>query len=222
MALSRKTNAHIAVALCALVLAGCSSYAFNPSTQIGSTSTPADSTDQYLTTQTSALTAAQNRSRKPEFTEIMPNEALSCSGTLAEFKVTFLNLLNEVRSEARRCGNTSHNPVASVRWNDNLHAAALRHSNDMSSNDFFSHTGSDSSTVAERVDAAGYPWQTVGENIAAGQRSAKEAMDGWLSSPGHCRNIMSPHYEEVGVTCVSRTRTEYTTYWTNVFGSEFE
>ena len=37
-----------------------------------------------------------------------------------------------------------------------------------------------------------------------------------------CRNIMSPEYREVAVTCVKKTPTEYTTYWTNVFGSVFE
>jgi uncharacterized protein YkwD len=29
----------------------------------------------------------------------------------------------------------------------------------------------------------------VGENVASGQMTAKEAVEGWLQSPGHKRNI---------------------------------
>lgn len=52
---------------------------------------------------------------------------------------------------------------------DRLQAAARAHAVDMAQNDFFSHTGSDGSSVADRTTMAGYLWTTVGENIAAGQ-----------------------------------------------------
>ncbi|HBA65611.1 MAG TPA: hypothetical protein DCZ48_05415 [Methylococcaceae bacterium] len=53
-----------------------------------------------------------------------------------------------------------------------LHEAALAHSNDMSANDFFSHTGSDNSNAGQRMLSASYNWNQPGggwgENIAAG------------------------------------------------------
>ena len=52
---------------------------------------------------------------------------------------------------------------------DRLRAAARAHAMDMAQNDFFSHTGSGGSSVADRATATGYLWTTVGENIAAGQ-----------------------------------------------------
>ena len=212
----------VVLALCSLSIAACSSKGVNPTVQTRNSPAVDASAVQSLAAQNTELSPQKGSPQFVEFTESVPNELLACSGTPAEFKATFLKLLNDARAVSRQCGTTSHDPVPAVRWNESLLAAALQHSVDMTENNFFSHTGSDRSSVADRVDAIGYPWQTVGENIAAGQRSAREAMDGWLSSPGHCRNIMSPEYREVAVTCVKKTPTEYTTYWTNVFGSVFE
>ncbi|WP_370301508.1 CAP domain-containing protein [Alkalimarinus coralli] len=59
----------------------------------------------------------------------------------------------------------------------------------------------------------------TGENIAAGQSSVTQVMEGWLNSPGHCRNIMSSRYQEVGTSKVDSTTADYPTYWTQVFAS---
>jgi len=157
----------------------------------------------------------------PVTAAVSADPSIDCTASAAEYQATFMKLLNDARAVARQCGNTSHDAVPPVTWSEQLTEAALKHSIDMTQNNFFSHTGSDNSSVADRVSATGYSWQTVGENIAAGQRSAQAAMDGWLESPGHCRNIMNPNYTEVGVTCVRNTGADYSNYWTNVFGRSF-
>ena len=220
--LIRQSRTPLTLALCTLILASCGSNGVGQPSQIGTTPTLEVSAAQPAsTTEITELPTQQNNASPSEFIEVIVNERMTCTASIEEFEATFLTLLNNARAEPRQCGTTSHEPAPEIRWNDSLHTAAVRHSIDMTENDFFSHTGSDSSSVADRVDAAGYPWQTVGENIAAGQRTAKEAMDGWLSSPGHCRNIMNPEYRDFAVTCVQKTPTEYTTYWTNVFGTKF-
>ncbi len=150
-----------------------------------------------------------------------PDNSLSCSASAIEFEATFLHLMNEARAVPRQCGSTTHDAAPSLKWNQQLYSAALSHSMDMTTNDFFDHTGSDNLNVQDRVDATGYAWQAVGENIAAGQRSAEEVVKGWIDSPGHCRNIMNPDYEDVAVTCVKDSSAKFTNYWTNVFGAEF-
>lgn len=64
------------------------------------------------------------------------------------------------------------NGLGSLTADNRLHEAALTHSNDMSANDFFSHTGSDNSNAGQRMLSAGYNWNQPGggwgENIAAG------------------------------------------------------
>ncbi len=70
-------------------------------------------------------------------------------------------------------------------FNQQLQGAAQTHADNMSSNNFFSHTGSDGSSVGDRVTAQGYTWGMVGENIAQGQTTTGEALTGWQNSPGH-------------------------------------
>ena len=59
-------------------------------------------------------------------------------------------------------------------------SAAARHSADMATNNFFSHTGSDGSTVAERSADAGFDTFPLGENIAAGYRSVRAVVLAWM------------------------------------------
>ena len=91
----------------------------------------------------------------------------------------------------------------------------------MTQHNFFDHTGSDGSTISMRVDDTGYNWRAVGENIAAGQDTASQAVEGWLNSPGHCRNLMSPDFTDVAVACIEDDGADYTRYWTNVLAAPF-
>lgn len=52
--------------------------------------------------------------------------------------------------------------------------------------------------LAKRASRAGYRWRAIAENIAAGQMNAAVAVQGWLNSRGHCANLMSPVYTEMG------------------------
>lgn len=143
---------------------------------------------------------------------------VTCDADAALFNVTMLELINASRSEARMCGVNQRAAVPTVQWNDTLTEAAVLHANDMVSNNFFSHDGSDGLGVSDRATAAGYNWRAVGENIAAGQVDQAEVHQGWLDSEGHCKNIMNSSFTEVGAACVSDPGTDFGTYWVVVFG----
>jgi len=66
---------------------------------------------------------------------------------------------------------------------------------------------------------AGYRWQQIGENIAAGQGSAEQVVAGWLASPGHCANIMNPGFTEMGAAYATSEGGAAGSYWTQVFGT---
>ena len=73
-------------------------------------------------------------------------------------------------------------------------------------------------TPAERIQACAYPaGAIVGENIAAGARTADEVMAGWLDSPGHRRNIEAPEFAAIGVG-VAQTA-DGIDLWVQDFGS---
>lgn len=92
-------------------------------------------------------------------------------------------------------------PISPVTWNTLLEAAAQRHSNDMTNNNWFSHYGTDGSSPWDRIREAGYyPMLSGGENIAAGYSTVLSVIEGWLKSPGHCANIMSPYFREIGAS----------------------
>lgn len=127
-----------------------------------------------------------------------------------------LSAINAARAQGRQCGGTTQSSAPAVAWSGALASAASRHSADMATRNFFSHTGSDGSDVGQRASDAGYGWSSVAENIAGGPSSVAAVMSGWLSSPGHCANIMGTSFRDVGVACEARSGTRYTRYWTLV------
>lgn len=131
-----------------------------------------------------------------------------------------LDLVNAARAQARNCGELHFGAAPPVSWNAQLALTALAHSSDMATHRRFSHQGSDDSEAAQRVTRAGYRWRHVGENIAAGQTSPQEAVEGWIDSPGHCANLMNPQFSEMGAGyAVSRVRLPGFPYWTQVFAT---
>lgn len=130
-----------------------------------------------------------------------------------------LALVNEARVKPRRCGNDSFAAARPLRLNATLHGVADAHAADMARHSYFSHSGRDGSGVAERASRTGYPWRAIGENIAAGQMQADAAVQGWLGSPGHCANIMSPAFTEMGTAFAVNNQSSAGIYWVQVFGA---
>ncbi|GMF19611.1 unnamed protein product [Phytophthora fragariaefolia] len=101
--------------------------------------------------------------------------------------------------------------------NSKLQAAAQRHSDDQAANDFMDHTGSDDSSMSQRVTDAGYDWRGVAENVAAGQVDVAEVMDAWMNSEGHRRNILGD-YTMLGAAYAYTPDGMYRHFWTQDFG----
>ena len=58
-------------------------------------------------------------------------------------------------------------------------------------------------------------YKSAAENIAMGQRTAAEVVEGWMNSPGHKANIMNASYTHIGV---GLSDSGY--YWTQQFISK--
>jgi uncharacterized protein YkwD len=130
-----------------------------------------------------------------------------------------LTLVNNARAQTRSCGSMSYQAAPAVGWNCRLESAAYGHSVSMAENNYFSHTGRDGSNPGDRISAAGYDWTTYGENIAAGYSDAETVMDGWLTSAGHCANLMNSSFKDIGVG-VANGNGSYGIYWTQVFAAQ--
>lgn len=130
-----------------------------------------------------------------------------------------LALVNAARAAPRRCGTNQFVATQALRLNAMLNKAALLHAEDMAKHGLMQHAGSDGSTPAQRLTRQGYRWKTAGENVAAGAGSAQEVVTGWLNSPGHCANIMSPQFREMGVAFAVNLRDAEAVYWAQSFGT---
>ena len=139
----------------------------------------------------------------------------ACSGEGSTHTSTYRDAINAARAHARDCGDTHFRAAPPLTWNAKLGAAAQEHSDDMARNDFMGHEGSDGSTYRERIEKNGYTkWRSLGENVAAGQPNTRKVVQDWLDSPGHCKNIMSPKFTEMGMALSENNASEYQQYWT--------
>ena len=126
---------------------------------------------------------------------------LSTGHCLAQesIKAEMLEEINKVRVSGCMCGDEKLPPAAKLAWSDQLEKAAARHADDMFDHSHFDHVGTDGSDLGDRISGTGYVWGMVGENISWGYTEVKDVVEGWISSPDHCKNMMSPVFKEMGV-----------------------
>jgi uncharacterized protein YkwD len=102
-----------------------------------------------------------------------------------------------------------------LRENSRLDHSAQRWTNFMVAHRDFSH----GSNFAGRITAAGFDWSSAGENIASGFSTAFSVVGAWMHSAGHCRNILSPTFRNIGVGVNSGGAARYMHgTWTEDFG----
>ncbi|MEC7764362.1 MAG: CAP domain-containing protein [Pseudomonadota bacterium] len=90
--------------------------------------------------------------------------------------------------------NTNGN-LQNLTWNAQLDNAAQSYAGYLNATDQLSHTAGNS-TLASRVNATGYAWRELGENLGEGQTSEAQIMAGWQNSPDHNKNLTNPNFEE--------------------------
>lgn len=109
-----------------------------------------------------------------------------------------------------------------LRYNERLENAARSQARLMASRDKLSHDLG--VTLRQRVTAAGYEG-AVGENVAGGQRTLEQAIQGWLDSPSHRDTLLSTKFVEFGlaVATVDQGRaSRYGIYWAFIAGGSFD
>ena len=128
-------------------------------------------------------------------------------------KELLLELVNAQRNQGCLCGDTFYPAVPPLKWSDKLTTIAQKHSEEMSVRKQLTHYSKNGADPGKHLSKAGYHWHAYAENIAMGSFQERTVIEGWLSSPAHCANIMNPHVKEMGIAHKGR-------YWTQVFGSE--
>lgn len=105
--------------------------------------------------------------------------------------------------------------LAPLQLDDALQGAAATQAHDQANRATMSHDGNGG--LAARVNAQGYAWSWLAENVAAGQRSPAEAMSAWMGSAPHRVNLLSPAAVHLGVDAAIAA--DGTWYWAMVLGA---
>lgn len=118
-----------------------------------------------------------------------------------------LGLVNEYRVS---CG------VAELKWSDSLAKAARTRAKETSS--------ATKSQNKNHTRPNGKEWYTVnpdimyGENLAFGQKSAKEVFEAYKNSTAHRETMLDPEYKTFGAGFYIKDKTTYKYYWVQEFG----
>ena len=92
----------------------------------------------------------------------------------------------------------SANGVTSLSLNSKLSASAQAKANDMASRNYWSHNTPEGNPPWVFIEAQGYAYQKLGENLAAGFSSEDATVGGWMASAPHKANLLDPAFSEVG------------------------
>lgn len=181
-------------------------------TSFGTAGMPTRSMKQ---TQTAAVEKTDNTkpatvSSKPAAVSSKPKAAASkpvaLSSNIGAYEQQVVDLANKERAAAG---------LSALKVNTKLAGMAEKKAEDLRDNHYFDHNSPVYGSPFDMMRQFGISYQSAGENIAKGQRTPEEVMNGWMNSPGHRANILNSSYTEIGVGYV--TDGNGTGYWVQEF-----
>lgn len=107
------------------------------------------------------------------------------------FHAYALQILKLVNAERAKAG------LSQLKLDENVTAAANVRAMEITQS--FSHTRPDGSSFSSALTQQGISYRRSGENIAWGQKSPEQVMDGWMNSDGHRANILNAGFENIGI-----------------------
>lgn len=135
-----------------------------------------------------------------------PEEPVEESAPKASVSAIEQEVLNLTNAERQKAG------LAPLQFDEKLQESARAKSKDMSVNKYFSHTSPTYGSPFDQMKSFGVTYRSAAENIASGQRTAEEVVRGWMNSPGHRQNILTPNFTHIGIGYDANGN-----YWTQQF-----
>ena len=92
--------------------------------------------------------------------------------------------------------------VAPLREEPRLEAAAEDRMTDMEDQGYWGHESPQGTSPFVWLRPHGYEYRFAGENLATGFDTTELLLQGWMESPGHRENILSPDYSDCGIAII--------------------
>ncbi len=108
-----------------------------------------------------------------------------------------------------------NNGLQPLVFDSSISNVARAKSKDMADNNYFAHQSPTYGSAGDMMRNFGINWSAWGENIASGQDTPEEVVNGWMHSEGHKANILSSNFGKIGVGYA--TSSNGTPYWTQMF-----
>jgi len=86
-----------------------------------------------------------------------------------------------------------------LKWDNKAAAVAVNYSADMVTRHFFSHTSPDEKGLADRLQESNLGYALAAENLVRYAKTARQAFEAWLGSPGHRKNMLDIRFTRHGV-----------------------
>jgi len=118
--------------------------------------------------------------------------------------------VNDLRESGCVCGGQWMPPVGRVSWDTGLYSVSNKYARYMAKYDHFDHISREGEDLGDRLDKAGHKWITIGENLAHGYDDFYQVMDAWKESPSHCKMLMHPEMNKMGLS-------KHRRYWAQSF-----
>jgi uncharacterized protein YkwD len=131
-------------------------------------------------------------------------QKMSEEGYLQEITMEIHDAINDERTSRG---------LSSLAWNVHLWQASVNHSDDMADRGYFEHDSPEGHDFSYRYSQVGFTCSNQQGNVIYGGAEnimyldgyygldaiASETVDGWMNSPGHRENILTPHFKSQGI-----------------------
>lgn len=140
-----------------------------------------------------ALSRPSDQASEPSSAKQQSPGVAPQSRSIAEMETTVRQRINEIRRKR---------DLKPLEENEKLARLARAYSRRMAQKGFFSHTDPSGETAVDRARSADLSFALLGENIFKSVNApdpVKLAVQGWMDSPGHRKNILRPGFTQTGV-----------------------
>lgn len=153
-----------------------------------------------------ASSAPASSSKPPVASKPPVSSTPASSGSYSSFQNQVVQLVNQERTSRG---------LKALTVDSALTNTATLKSQDMAKLGYFDHTSPTYGSPFDMMKQFGISYRAAGENIAYGQTSPAQVMQGWMNSEGHRANILSTSYTKIGVGIAQNSSGRY--YWTQQF-----
>lgn len=162
------------------------------------TAKKAEETTAKKEEKTTAKKAEETTTKKTEGTTAAP------TSTESQYVARIVELVNEQRAKAG---------LRAVTLDNTLKNAAMTRAKETVTS--FSHTRPNGTSFSTVLSEYNISYRGCGENIAWGQNTPEEVMNGWMNSAGHRANILNANFTKIGVGYYKAANGRK--YWSQLF-----